>query len=107
MTSDQLADAITNAQVTLAAADRVLHGPLVSLLRAMLDKYDNAKLQSIWQLLESLSGTPADEFAKAFDVFKADVVAAQAIDIPKIVNAGNWLKNHALVLRFVANHFTD
>lgn len=107
MTSDQLSDVITNAQVTLAAADRILHGPLLNLLRTMIDKYDNAKLQSIWQLLESLSGTPADEFAKAFDVFKADVIGAQAIDIPAIVNAGNWLKGHPLVLRFVANHFTD
>lgn len=106
MTADQLSDAITNGQVSLATAQRVLHGPLVNLLRTMLDKYDNAKLESIWKLFESLSGTPADEFATAFDVFKADIVNAQQIDFAAISNAGEWLKNHYLVLRFVANHFT-
>ncbi len=107
MTSDELFQAITNAQSTLATADKILHGPLVNFVLKILNQYDNVKLQSLWLLLQELTGTDAKVFAAEFDEIKADVLNSQQIDLTAISNAGEWLKNHPLVLRFVANHFTN
>lgn len=108
MTSDELFTAITQAQETLGKVDQFLHGAFVNFITTMINKYTADQLLPIFQLINALDKEiEVDDLKSSYLLFQADLNNAQQIDLTNISNAGEWLKNHPLVLRFIANHFTN
>lgn len=108
MSSDELSAAITNAQETLSKVDQFIHGQFVSFVLGIVNKYTAEQLDPIFQLVHALDNQIAvEDLKKCFSVFQADLNNARQINLTNISNAGQWLKNHPLILRFVATHFTE
>lgn len=107
MSPSELFDAISTAQDTLSKVDSFLKGSFVTVVTNLVNKFDKEQLTPIFELVHSVDGSiPVSSIKDAYDEFKADLNNARQIDLDAISNAGQWLKTHPLILRFVANHFT-
>lgn len=107
MSPSELFDAITTAQDTLSKVDGFLQGSFVTTVTKIVNTYTAQQLRPLFELVHSMeAGISADELQTAYGEFQADLNNARQIDLSAISNAGEWLKNHPLILRFVANHFT-
>jgi len=108
MNPSELYNAITTGQDTLTKIDQFLHGSFVNFVTGIVNKYTAQQLEPFFQFAHSLDNDiQVKDLEDGYAEFQADLNNARQISLTKISNAGEWLKTHPLILRFVANHVTS